>query len=205
MKLVCISDTHGYTPELPEGDVLIHCGDFNHNGNWDYNLAMFVHWFANQPHKHKILVPGNHDWVFDKYYIESMELVDNKFEVLIDRGIEIDGVKFYGTPSQPVFYDWAFNHRAEVREQKYAAIPEGTDVVITHTPPAWKLDKVPRGHVGCNLLAKHIERVKPKYHIFGHIHESYGRIVEDGIEYVNCAYCDDNYSPANKPVVVEIN
>lgn len=203
MKIVCISDTHGYTPEIPDGDVLVHSGDYTQRQS-STELDYFVYWFRDLPHKHKILVPGNHDRVFEDSPEYVMSIVMDKFHVLIDNEIVIEGIKFYGTPSQPVFYNWAFNHSERIREEKYSLIPEDTDVLITHTPPFTVLDFVRSIHVGCPLLLERVKKVKPKYHVFGHIHEGYGTISDENTTFVNSSICDDNYRPINQPVIVEI-
>jgi len=208
MKLVCISDTHQREQfnniDVPDGDVLIHCGDFHGSGDWSINLYYFIEWVKELPHKHKILVPGNHDWIFEKEYDRAMKIVDGSMEVLLDSGIEIDGVKFYGTPSQPIFFNWAFNHSSMKRKQHYDMIPQDTDVLITHTPLYGYCDEVDRGHVGCELLLNRVLQVSPKLHIFGHIHEGYGIMENENTKFINCSICDGGYSPSNKPIVLEL-
>lgn len=203
MKIVCISDTHGHLPKVPDGDVLIHSGDFTRRHSYN-ELHIFRNWFMSHPHKHKILVPGNHDRIFEDNFAFAMSIVQDKFHVLVDSEVKLEGIKFYGTPSQPIFYGWAFNHKEEVRDEKYKLIPEDTNVLITHTPPFNKLDFVRSLHVGCPLLLAAVEKVKPKYHIFGHIHEGYGTIDNGNTTFVNCSTCDEYYSPTNEPIVLTI-
>lgn len=203
MELVCISDTHGFMPTLPDGDVLIHTGDYARINSLK-ELSAFTEWFSSQPHKHKILIPGNHDWVFDDNLKATEAIVANKFHVLIDKGITIDGVNFYGTPAQPVFYNWAFNYEPYKLKTYYSAIPDNTDVLLTHCPPYGILDKVQRGSVGSGILASRVQEVRPKVHVFGHIHEGYGTIVQDETTFVNCSICDEHYRAVNKPIVIEI-
>ena len=52
-------------------------------------------------------------------------------------------------------------------------IPVGTDILVTHTPPVGYGDRCATGvRAGCVELLNTVQRrVKPKYHIYGHIHE----------------------------------
>lgn len=202
MRIVCISDTHGWRVEVPNGDVLIHCGDYTHRNSLK-ELPKFVEWMNSLPHKHKIFIPGNHDKCFEESYKKAMEVVGKSFTVLIDQEIEIEGVKFYGTPYQPIFFNWAFNIYKEKRRKKFSKIPKDTDVLITHTPPLGILDKVARGNVGCEVLKHCVEKVQPKYHIFGHIHESYG-ILYGKTNSINCSICNDSYYPDSNPLVFDM-
>ncbi|KAG4078701.1 hypothetical protein HA402_015291 [Bradysia odoriphaga] len=55
---------------------------------------------------------------------------------LEDESIELFGLKIYGTPWQPEFCNWAFNvPRGEQCLAKWNQIPDGIDILITHTPP----------------------------------------------------------------------
>jgi hypothetical protein len=85
----------------------------------------------------------------------------------------------YGAPWQPEFYDWAYNlprGGSELKE-KWGMIPDNTDVLITHGPPHGLLDAAMDGFLcGCEELLEAVTtRVKPRLHIFGHIHEGYGK------------------------------
>ena len=208
MKVVCISDTHmRHDVQIPDGDVLVHSGDFAINASIN-DIDDFAEWFGGLPHKHKVFVPGNHDWVFQDQE-EYARGIFNKYNIitLIDQSMTIKGVKFYGTPYQPVFFDWAFNVDNDVRRKIFDKIPNDTDILVTHTPPYGILDTVARhgaGSVGCNILCDKVEEIKPKVHVFGHIHESYGEYKEAGVHYINCSLCNDRYKAVNKPVIFEI-
>lgn len=108
---------------------------------------------------------------------------------------------------QPEFYNWAFNlPRGEQCLAKWNQIPAEIDILITHGPPIGHGDLCSSGlRAGCvELLATVQERVKPKYHVFGHIHEGYGITSDGKIFFVNASTCDVNYSPINPPVVFDI-
>jgi len=89
----------------------------------------------------------------------------------------------------------------ENRKEHWEKIPMNTDILITHGPPMDIMDKTEIGghHVGCQYLAKRIKKVKPKVHIFGHIHETYGTQVHHDTTYMNCSVMDIGYSVVNPP------
>ena len=213
MKLVCISDTHFrhlQMEPIPDGDVLIHAGDSLGHGQ-PYELEEFLEWFSELPHHDKILISGNHDWIFERQPGWAAKKCDDYGVIYLnDSGIDIEGVKFWGSPVQPEFCNWAFNRmRGPDIDRHWQLIPEDTDVLITHGPPFEILDDtyMTRGPVGCGDLRKHVfERVRPKVHIFGHIHEGHGMVEEDGITFINAAQINDYYSFADgfKPIVYEV-
>lgn len=220
MKIVAISDTHTYHNEvkLPDGDVLIHAGDLMGSGYRHDEIKNFAKWFAAQPHKHKILVAGNHDRLFEtqpEYALSKFVGIPN-FYYLNDSGCEIDGIKFWGSPYQPWFYDWAFNvPRGPAIKKHWDKIPEGTDVLITHGPPMGHLDQaIPYGlesnweskfivhaseHVGCEELNIAVQVIRPRVHIFGHIHGSYGVEETPSTNFHNVSICNEQYNAVNHP------
>ena len=218
MRLVVISDTHSMHASIsggvPKGDVLIHGGDFC-GQNSKVSVGSFLEWFAAQPHKYKIFIAGNHDGAFERdpeWCQKAIQEIGPDLIYLQDSGTEIDGVKFWGSPWQPEFCDWHFNlPRGEALAKKWALIPDDIDVLITHGPPHGILDVCPaypsdgtNVHVGCKEMAKAIPRVKPKVHIFGHIHEGYGTHEQNGITFINGSNVDGRYRPVNPAVVLDI-
>lgn len=206
-----ISDTHCNHDELKlfDADILIHCGDFTNSGSVN-QIASFNRWLIQKKAEHKykkiIVVPGNHDWLFQKDVALARMLLSEAV-VLIDEPYEYEGIKFYGSPRTPEFYNWAFMHeRGEDIERFWKLIPEGIDVLITHGPPHGFRDAVPYQRVGCADLTRHVERVKPKHHLFGHIHFSYGteKHYQHDITFVNAAICDESYWIRNEPVLISI-
>ena len=124
---------------------------------------------------------------------------------LQDRGVLIDGVRVWGSPWQPRFFDWAFNlDRGPLLAEKWALIPGDTDILVTHGPPFGTLDLTPRGdRVGCEALAARLNDLRVRLHVFGHIHHGYG-VVERGQRIsVNASICDERYLPVNAPIVVD--
>jgi Icc-related predicted phosphoesterase len=209
MRCVVISDTHTLHWELviPDGDVLIHAGDALSRGSLE-ELADFNDWLLTLPHKHKIVIAGNHDWCFErKEEADRAKTLLTAATYLQDSGVEIDGVYFYGSPWQPAFRHWAFNlERGKPLAEKWQKIPANTDVLITHGPPMGVLDKTTDGEsVGCFDLRAAVNRIKPRFHVFGHIHESYGKVEKDGTVFINACICTERYRPVNRPIVFDIS
>jgi Icc-related predicted phosphoesterase len=204
MRIVCISDTHERHEQIdvPEGDALICAGDVTANGN-AAALQRFARWMQRQPHAHKILVAGNHDFCFER---DGASLLPPEIRYLQDSGTTIGGVRVWGSPWQPRFYDWAFNlDRGPQLAAKWALIPDDTDILVTHGPPMGTLDLTPRGdRAGCEALAARLEHLRVRLHVFGHIHQGYGVIERDGRISVNASICDEVYRPANAAVVIEL-
>ena len=199
MKFTVISDTHRkhHDVEMGSGDVLLHCGDFSGRGTLA-EVTEFNTWLGNLDYTHKIIIAGNHDFLFERDPVLARSLITNAI-YLEDESVEIEGVKIYGSPWQPWFYDWAFNlKRGAALAEKWALIPEDTDILITHGPPMGIGDITSEGeHAGCEDLLKRIHELNIKYHCFGHIHEDYGRWEKDGKTFINASNCDLNYKIAN--------
>lgn len=216
MKLVIISDTHGLHEKVkvPAGDVLIHCGDCTNDAG-QRSLRDFLTWFERQPCPRKILIAGNHDWAFEKWPGLAQEMVmkvSHSTTYLQDSGCEIGGFKFYGTPYQPEFCNWAFNlPRGEALRKVWDKIPDDTDVLITHGPPKNRLDVsgFDGDRCGCVDLYEAVLRVRPRVHAFGHIHHGYGtkeEVHDDGFKttFINASICDERYNPTRSPWIFEL-
>ena len=216
MKIVAISDTHSYHRKMviPKGDVLVHAGDFTAFGRYD-EFEDFVAWLDKLPHKHKIFIAGNHDECMEKINVNhdifTKMAENNGIHYLFDSSVVIDGIKFYGSPWQPDFCNWSFQAaRGKDMAAKWENIPSDTDVLITHGPPYGHGDYVPinKRVTGCAELLKKVIEIKPRLHIFGHIHEGYGVSKSDETPYTkfyNAAMLDGNYKPTNKAHRIELN
>uniref|UniRef100_A0A1A9WTM5 Calcineurin-like phosphoesterase domain-containing protein n=1 Tax=Glossina brevipalpis TaxID=37001 RepID=A0A1A9WTM5_9MUSC len=124
-----------------------------------------------------------------------------------DELLDVWGIRIYGTPWQPEFCNWAFNiPRGQPCLDKWNQIPSDIDILITHTPPLGHGDLCCSGvRAGCVELLNSIQkRIKPKYHVFGHIHEGYGITSDGRVIYVNASTCDINYLPNNSPIVFDV-
>lgn len=216
MRLVCISDTHTRHDELilPDGDVLIHAGDWTYRGNRG-EIKSFLEWFDAQPHKHKIFIAGNHelslDAMHEKYDVTLKQMVvsagQHGVRYLENESTVIDGVKFYGSPMSPEYKGWAFPYSAN----HWDCIPDDTNVLITHGPAYGIRDRVyPQPeHLGCKALKKRVvdlayQSTALKAHIFGHIHDAAGAQTTLGMRFVNAASCGEDYRIHNQPIVVDL-
>jgi Icc-related predicted phosphoesterase len=126
---------------------------------------------------------------------------------LQDELVELGGLKIYGTPWQPWFWDWAFNVKGEDKLKViFDKIPNGTDVIISHGPPKGILSfaRAIGQDAGSQALTEAIQRVKPKLFVCGHIHEAYGKEELNGTIFVNASICDLQYDPVNDPIVIDL-
>jgi predicted phosphohydrolase len=189
LTLVCVSDTHGRHAEtvVPDGDVLVHAGDVTLHGELG-DVEEFDHWLASLPHRHKVVVAGNHDWCFQTHPEQARARLRHAV-YLQDEAAVVAGLKFYGSPWQPWFLDWAFNlPRGPELAAKWALIPDDTDMLVTHGPPFGVLDVTRRGdHAGCADLVARVRTVRPGLHVFGHIHEAAGAVRDGDTLFVNAA------------------
>lgn len=204
MRIVCISDTHMRAVDVPEGDLLIHAGDFCMRGTLP-EVVSFNRWLGRLPHPHKLVIAGNHDFALERDgALARAEITGALY--LQDQLAEVAGLRIWGSPWQPWFCAMAFNLRRgpEIRA-KWDLIPERVDILVTHGPPAMICDRTATGgHVGCADLAAVVEQRRPRLHVFGHIHEGYGVVERSGTTYVNASICDVGYRPVNAPVVVRL-
>lgn len=206
MRIVCISDTHMYhnSINIPEGDILICAGDHLGKSGAFEDIEDFNEFLGTQKHKYKIVIAGNHDFAYQDYNDEAIALLTNGI-YLEDSLIEIEGLRIYGSPWQPYFYGWAFNlHRGIELKEKWEMIPNNIDILITHTPPYGILDQVQGESFGCEDLLEELDRISPKIHIFGHIHQGYGVLKKDKTTYINASICNGYRQPKNKPIIINI-
>lgn len=220
IRLVIISDTHGKHSQIkhalgdiPDGDILIHAGDVSNVGDfWD--IERFINWFNSQPFDDKVFIAGNHDFGFerDRYAatIRVRELQEEGWDIhyLEDSGVEIKGLKFWGTPITSPFFNWAFMEESDKRVEHWNLIEDDTDILITHGPPYKILDfsKYGSEHCGCPYLEAAVKnRIKPLVHTFGHIHGEYG--TEEGMDtlFINASTLNERYMVRNKPIVVDVD
>ena len=189
-SIVAMADTHGYHAKLkvPDADILIHAGDLTGRGTRPQVQAALA-WLKALPHRHKVLVAGNHDFLFeDEAPVAEAMTKEAGLIYLRDSEVMLEGVRIWGSPWQPRFFDWAFNlDRGEPLAAKWRLIPAGVDVLVTHGPPAGYGDRCDDGRrVGCEDLLKALERVKPRVNLFGHIHEDRGEWQLGPTRLINC-------------------
>ena len=207
MRLVVVSDTHEKHEELGvlEGDVLVHCGDFCDGFHKDPGAVDAVDaWFGRQQFDRILCIGGNHDFAIESR-IEKGQPVFENATWLEDDAVVYNGIKFFGSPWLPHLQGWAFYLSSEGLREKWALIPEDTDVLITHTPPYGILD-LPRSkqtHCGCPHLLRRVEQVRPRYHLFGHNHASAGIHESEFTTFVNASVVDSHYDVARGPFVID--
>ena len=227
IRISVISDTHtrhGLIPmeDLPGGDLLLHAGDIMNSGYNKNDILDFCTWFQSlKQYEDKVFIAGNHDRLFENEpyevegYLKDYPLID----YLQDSQLTLYGdgpngdypegnIRIYGSPWQPEFYSWAFNLPKNSLQlaAKWEAIPDNTDILITHGPAYDTLDTVVGrfwDNLGCNLLAERIAVVKPKIHVCGHIHSGYGYVFKDGTHFFNAAVLDEQYEYTQKPMTFD--
>jgi Icc-related predicted phosphoesterase len=195
MRILHISDTHNkhnLLKNLPKADVIVHSGDASFAGS-DNEMLDFLNWFCDLDYRYKIFVAGNHD---DCLYGEQIEGLPENCYYLCHSGVEIDGVKFWGTP---LFIGDSLEGSIPQFLEK---IPKYTDVLISHAPPFGILDFDNNINYGCRDLLKTIERINPRYHLFGHIHAAYGIRKIKQTTFVNAAIVNEIYEFVNKPKLI---
>lgn len=209
MRILCISDLHQLHKKLTltECDVLVIAGDVCSSGEiWE--LESFVSWLSSQSDKFSkvILVAGNHDRCLERTRVLAINILKNalgdKIEYLQDSECVIDGIKFYGSPWQPRFNNWAFNlDRGESLRQMWDNIPDDVNVLITHAPPFGIGDMTNNNHVGCLDLLSKLRTLNSLFlHVFGHIHSGAGNYISEAIpnvHFCNASVCTEQYEPEN--------
>jgi Icc-related predicted phosphoesterase len=190
--------------DVPDGDILIHAGDFTLFSESMEAVADFNKWLGGLPHRHKIVVPGNHESFLEED-ASRRSMLDNA-NVLINEGIEIEGLRLWGSPVTPM-YGGAFGlSSAKYRRRLYAQIPQDIDVLISHGPPFGILDADPASglHQGCHELLDAVTRVRPKLHVFGHIHTASGVFRTEQTTFVNASRLGLGHDLDEGPFVFEM-
>jgi len=207
MKLTIISDTHGEQDKLGilSGEVLIHCGDmFNMFSSENDDFDRMDQWFGLQQFDLILCIGGNHDFELEK----RAGYTDRPFRNAIyleGASYEYQSVRFFGAPWVPELRGQAFFKDDPKLRSCWSQIPEGLDVLITHTPPAGVLDVSSRGlQLGCEYLAEELKKKKPALHCFGHVHASSGIHVIDDTTFINAAQVNNQYRITRKPYEVVI-
>lgn len=222
-RFVIISDLHNKLKDIkiPTGDALVICGDLTIEGK-PWEIIQFGNELNKLPHEEILVVPGNHDILFEKDFNYAKSLVGPRAKVFHNQSYihEKTGLEFYFSASTTRFYDWAFNiDRGPLMAQEWAKIPDSVNVLVTHGMPYKFGDYIgfnrPRthydvknfeGHAGDQDLAARIKNL-PNLKGFwgGHLHQGYTAENRDGVIYVNAAILNDKYKIQNKPVILDFN
>jgi len=204
-KILALSDLHGYLPKVPPCDFLLLAGDYSPGAkDRDWLMGPFTDWLGGLQARHIIGVAGNHDWEFQR----SPEAYKGlPWHYLENSGITLEGLTFWGSPWTPLFMNWAFMEQEDKLKHMFGKIPKHVDVLITHGPPAGIRDRNYHGQsCGSTALASKVLKVAPRLHVFGHIHESFGRQYLNlgnpmgGTTFANVSYVNGRYLPVNGPV-----
>jgi Icc-related predicted phosphoesterase len=232
MIIDAISDLHGFYPELEGGDLLIIAGDLTTRDR-PIEYQTFKAWLLGQNYKRKIVIAGNHDNYIQRGACETMWMMPG-LQYLCDSGTEFEGLKIWGSPWTKIFPGmnphckaFTFDTEEELAE-KWARIPYDIDILITHSPALKILDANIAGkHCGSRSLKERLFQIKPRVHVFGHIHEKGYKFVEIKFPFeepkidqigddilrveinggkitrcINCSHVNENYQPVNKPIRV---
>jgi Icc-related predicted phosphoesterase len=220
-RITFISDMHGMYKDLPLDEIegtLIVAGDFSNVG-YPHEIQEFCEWFdALKYYDNKIFIAGNHDRGFEDNPKSAMQIVNSfkNIEYLQDDLLLIgddyeDMIKVWGTPHQPEFCNWAFNlprSGAEL-EHVWSLIPKDIDILVTHGPPQGIMDTSgppwSKADLGCELLLKRVKEIKPKIHVFGHVHGGRGIEFIDGTLFINASVVNEKYQIVNKPIVIDFD
>lgn len=213
MIIDVIADLHGHYCGWCAGDLLIVAGDLTVNDS-KRKMDEFWAWLCYQPHEKKIVIAGNHDNFLENnpHYFDGCS---DDIMYLCDSWTEVGGYKIWGSPWTKSFEGMNSNCMAfcvdteEELQEKWDLIPDDTDILVTHSPPRGILDQNVDGDAcGSETLLSTLERVKPKIHVFGHIHEQGGRKERHNSSMalcMNASYVDENYQPVNQKIRINLD
>jgi len=220
IRVTLISDTHQkhnrINHDLGGGDLIIHAGDFMTSGYSKVEAEQFFKWYELRGYDTCVFIAGNHDRIMQNIPEEMRGLLTGykgidylQDEELVLEGVSHNPIKIYGSPWQPEFYNWAFNlprNGIELAE-KWNAIPDDIDILITHGPAWGYVDRVEgrNNPLGCELLTQRIKQVKPKIHVCGHIHTGYGHYFDGNTHFFNASVLNEQYMYANLPWTFDWN
>lgn len=234
-RFVCVSDTHGLHRgvAIPQGDVLIHAGDFTNTGE-ESQVQDFAQWLVEEKQKggfnHVVVIAGNHDITMhedyyhetgkDRFHRHTKSYDPKRVRAILTKDFEQDityledglftlpnGCRIWGSPWQPEFCDWAFNlPRGQLCRQKWDLVPADVDVLVTHGPPLGRGDLCSGGNrAGCVDLLEQIQsRIKPRVHVAGHIHEAFGVSSDGTTAFINASTCTSQYKSIHPAVVFDL-
>lgn len=218
---------------VPDGDLLIHSGDATYMGTqpqlfdfmrlysaMPHALKLFVggnHDFGleSDPGLYAKLMAD----IGIVYLDNSCATIDRE-KLTVEMGYNPgpNKITVYGSPITPEFGRWAFMKERGPEIKRYWDMIPKVDILVTHGPPYGILDAVNRGsrsdvrlgetgphieHVGCEDLLEAVRRVKPRYHLFGHLHGSWGQVKVGETTFFNSACMDEVYEPRHPAQVFE--
>ena len=217
MIICTVADLHGEIVKIPNdidvlliaGDVLCHStpNEYNMHKEIAYLNKIFAPWVEKLMKRCAVWITwGNHDTLFDRNINLAPSILQDIS--LINRSVIINGYKLYGTPYQPYFRGWSFNKydTPDGLGKIYSSIPKDTDILLTHCPPYGILDKTEQGdRVGSMELMKRVNQINTKLHVFGHIHNSYGKQTNGETTFINAAQMNEKYIITNSPIIHKLH
>ena len=222
MIICAMSDLHGHMPPVPECDLLIVAGDICpdlfggvrakkdplRQTMWFEDV--WLRYISKQPAKRVLVTWGNHDFC-GEHMLPRKRVSYGHVDVIVDDLIEVEGKKIWLTPWSNQFMDWAFMKEHDQLGETYAQIPDGVDILVSHQPPAGCGDlytewpsRMPR-RIGSEELRYHVERVKPKIVVCGHLHKGYGTYEVVDSKIYNVSVVNERYELVNPPTVIEVD
>lgn len=205
-KFVILGDTHGFHPDVPDGDVLIHTGDFTRGWGGRDHVKDVAKWLGDMPHTHKFLIGGNHDGSLFAHEEQCRAILGVRgIHYLFHQPAMVGDIKIWGSPCHPQFAG-VFGKTFTELEALWRQVDPDVDVLITHGPPLGVLDTngIYPGNLGDPALREMVEHWSPKIHAFGHIHGGYGMYRGVLTIFYNVAVCNERYEPVNPVTVVDI-
>ncbi|KAF4975136.1 hypothetical protein FZEAL_8035 [Fusarium zealandicum] len=181
IRVVCISDTHDLKVDIPPGDILIHAGDLTNAGTVA-DIQKQLNWLREQPHPVKVVIAGNHDSWFDAKSRTAQDADSGAYPdlsglIYLESGLSVHKIKgrkvsIFGVPDIPKIgpKEFAFQYTNEAQPW-LSKVPPETDILVTHCPPKHHCDL----GLGDQNLLREVWRVKPRLHVFGHVHWGYGK------------------------------
>jgi predicted phosphodiesterase len=209
VRIVAVSDLHGQLPTIPPCDLLLVAGDIcpladhSEEAQRAFLEGPFSVWLERAPARAIAGVAGNHDLIAEEQPALPAGL---PWTYLCDSAAELQGLRIWGTPFAITYGDWAFMESDDELEQRFAEIPAGLDVLLTHGPPFGVLDRALRGaDTGSRALRRAIIRARPQVAVFGHIHEQHGEDRLGATRCLNISLLDARYAVRHAPVVFELD
>lgn len=203
--IYAIGDLHGaFDLTVPPCDILLVAGDYEVTRDLPRQLTVMRTvvrpWLERQPAEHVVVIGGNHDQTLASGFASDI-FRGSRVVYLEDSAVTAAGVKIYGTPWTPKFFDWWFMADEKELWERFAYIPSDTDILLSHGPPRGAGDLTRSGtRAGSTALAEHLQVIRPKAVVCGHIHEGYGVSTLSGMPVFNVSHMTADYRPLRKPL-----
>ncbi len=231
MKIYAISDQHGYLPDIPACDLLLvagdNCPDYPGGAKerlgsgpqmdlqFDWFCREWIPWRQRQPATMCLFTHGNHDYWGERahaIYGSRFALEDWGPDTVgvVDGPFEYAGLRIWLTPWSSQFRDWAFMADEDRLTQRYAHIPSGVDILVSHQPPAgcggrfYDLATGKVEEIGSRALLEAIDRSTPHVVVCGHVHSGHGTYQHQGTRIYNVAIVDEAYQLVHQPTEIRL-